>query len=96
MPHDQCATLIVGLLCPQGVRAELAPWEQQMAEVQSRLDVAAAERDLLTKQQSDAKQRLQVCLQLLSSTSTGEGTYQGLCQHGPHRASRLSLSHHVF
>ena len=52
----------------QGVRAELAPWEQQMAEVQSRLDVAAAERDLLTKQQSDAKQRLQVFFQVLSST----------------------------
>ena len=31
-----------------------------MAEVQSRLDVATAERDLLTQQQTDAKQRLQV------------------------------------
>ena len=44
----------------QKVRAELAPWEREMAEVRSRLDIAAAERDLLTQQQTDAQQRLQV------------------------------------
>jgi hypothetical protein len=37
------------------VRAELAPWEAQMAEVKSRMDVATSERDLLLKQQQDAK-----------------------------------------
>lgn len=31
-----------------------------MAEVQSKKDVAVAERDLLLKQQTDAEQRLQV------------------------------------
>jgi hypothetical protein len=37
------------------VRAELAPWEAQMAEVQSRMDVATSERDLLLQQQQEAK-----------------------------------------
>jgi hypothetical protein len=36
------------------VRAELAPWESQMSEVQSRADVAASERDLLLKAQQEA------------------------------------------
>ncbi|WIA08081.1 hypothetical protein OEZ85_007544 [Tetradesmus obliquus] len=40
------------------VRAELAPWESQMAEVQSAIDVATSERDLLLKQQQEAKDRL--------------------------------------
>ncbi len=40
------------------VRSELAPWEAQITEVQSRIDVAAAERDLLAKKHQDAKQRL--------------------------------------
>jgi hypothetical protein len=40
------------------VRSELAPWEKQITEVQSRIDVAAAERDLLAKKHTDAKQRL--------------------------------------
>lgn len=40
------------------VRAELAPWEAQMAEVQSRMNVATSERDLLLKQQQDAKGEL--------------------------------------
>ena len=37
----------------EGVKAELAPWEAQMKEVQSRIDVAASERGLLIKQQED-------------------------------------------
>lgn len=44
----------------QEVRRKLAPWEQQISEVQSRLDVATSERDMLHKTQADAKQRLQV------------------------------------
>lgn len=40
---------------PPQVRAELAPWEAHMASVQSRMDVATSERDLLLKQQKDAK-----------------------------------------
>lgn len=42
------------------VRAEQAPWEAKLAEVNSRLSVAAAERDLLLKKQADAQKRLQV------------------------------------
>ena len=44
----------------QEVRRQLAPWEQQISEVQSRLAVAASERDMLRKSHTDAKQRLQV------------------------------------
>lgn len=40
------------------VRAELAPWEAQMAEVQSRIGVATSERDLLLQRQADARGRL--------------------------------------
>ena len=40
------------------VRSELSPWERQMQEVQSRMDVATSERDLLLKQHEEAKQRL--------------------------------------
>ncbi len=43
-----------------GVRRELAPWEAKIAAAKSRLDVAAAERDLLLKQGADAQQRLRV------------------------------------
>lgn len=42
----------------EAVKAELTPWEKQMREVQSRIDVAASERELLIKQQKDAEQRL--------------------------------------
>jgi chromosome segregation ATPase len=42
----------------EAVKAELAPWEKQIKEVQARIDVAASERNLLIKQQIDAKQRL--------------------------------------
>ena len=44
----------------QEVRRQLAPWEQQISEVQSRLGVAISERDMLHKSHADAKQRLQV------------------------------------
>ena len=43
-----------------GVRAELAPWEAQIAAAKSRLDVATAERDLLLKQGANAQERLKV------------------------------------
>lgn len=43
-----------------GVRRELAPWVAKIAAAKSRLDVAAAERDLLLKQGADAQQRLRV------------------------------------
>ncbi|EFN54921.1 hypothetical protein CHLNCDRAFT_134635 [Chlorella variabilis] len=41
----------------EGVKAALAPWERQMKEVQARIDVAASEHGLLTKQHEDAKNR---------------------------------------
>ncbi|KAL4452508.1 hypothetical protein ABPG75_008170 [Micractinium tetrahymenae] len=56
----------------EGVKAELAPWEAQMKEVQARIDVAASERDLLTKQHETAKQRLadaQVSLKAAQETA---------------------------
>lgn len=40
------------------LRAEQAPWEAQLAEVNGRVAVAAAERDLLLKKQADAEKRL--------------------------------------
>eukprot|EP00878_Enallax_costatus_P022268 GHUV01023613.1.p1 GENE.GHUV01023613.1~~GHUV01023613.1.p1 ORF type:complete len:481 (+),score=194.82 GHUV01023613.1:286-1728(+) len=49
------------------VRAELAPWESQMAEVQSHIDVATSERDLLLKQQQEAKGRLAAAEQQLTA-----------------------------
>ena len=48
------------MLVGQEVRRQLAPWEQQISQVQSRLGVATSERDMLHKTQADAKQRLQV------------------------------------
>jgi structural maintenance of chromosome 4 len=41
------------------VKAELAPWEQQMREAQARVDVATSERDLVLREQGEAKQRLE-------------------------------------
>lgn len=43
------------------VRAEQAPHEARLAEVNSKLSVATAERDLLLKKHADAQKRLQVC-----------------------------------
>jgi hypothetical protein len=43
-----------------GVRGELAPWEARIAAARSRVDVAAAERDLLLRQGAEAQQRLRV------------------------------------
>ena len=40
------------------VKGELAPWEQQMREVQARVDVATSERDLVLREQGEAKARL--------------------------------------
>ena len=40
------------------LRAEQAPWEAQLAEVNGRVTVATAERDLLLKKQADAEKRL--------------------------------------
>lgn len=45
----------------QEVRRQLAPWEQQLSQVQSRLGVATAEQAMLHKSHADAQQRLQVC-----------------------------------
>lgn len=43
-------------LCPHAkVRAELAPWEAQMQEVQGRMGVATSERDMLLRRGEDAK-----------------------------------------
>jgi len=39
------------------VKAELAPWEKQMQEVQGRMDVATSERDMLLRKSEDAKVR---------------------------------------
>jgi hypothetical protein len=44
------------------VRVELAPWEKQIGEAQSLIDVAAAERDALLKRCLDAEKRLKVGL----------------------------------
>ena len=44
------------------VRNEQAPFEAQLAEVNSRVSVASAERDLLLKKQADAEKRLKVGL----------------------------------
>lgn len=44
----------------QKVKAELAPWERQIAEVQSRVDVAESERQILVTQQEEAAQKLKV------------------------------------
>ncbi|KAF8072407.1 SMC4 [Scenedesmus sp. PABB004] len=55
------------------VRAELAPWESQMAEVQSRIDVATSERDLLLRQQQDAKGRLAAAQEALAAAKQVAG-----------------------
>ena len=47
-------------LALQEVRRQLAPWEQQISKVQSSIDVATAERDMLQKSHTEAEQRLQV------------------------------------
>ena len=60
----------------EGVKAELAPWEKQMKEVQSRIDVAASECDLLMKQHEDAKQRYadaQLSLKAAQETASNKG-----------------------
>lgn len=51
----------------QEVRRQLAPWEQQISQAQSRLGVATAEQAMLQKSHADAQQRLQVCLYGLMS-----------------------------
>lgn len=51
---------VKGKLCQQEVRSKLAPWDKKIAGAQSRLDVATAERDLLSQQHTDAEQRLKV------------------------------------
>ncbi|KAL0027544.1 hypothetical protein WJX77_009918 [Trebouxia sp. C0004] len=43
----------------QEVRRQLAPWDQQISQVQSRLAVATAEQDMLQKSHSEAQQRYQ-------------------------------------
>ena len=62
----------------QAVRGELAPWEAKIADAQSRHDLAASERDLLVAKQTDAKQRLQVLLEILAATIC--------CTHNAHSA----------
>jgi len=58
------------------VRGELAPWEAQMAEVQSHIDVATSERDLLLKQQQDAKGERQALSCSFCSTTLHSTTPQ--------------------
>jgi len=47
-------------MCVQEVRAELAPWDKKIAEAESQVKLATTERDLVTQQQQEARQRLQV------------------------------------
>jgi chromosome segregation ATPase len=42
------------------IRTQQAPWEAKATEVNSRISVASAERDLLLKKQGDAQKRLKV------------------------------------
>eukprot|EP00798_Chlamydomonas_sp_ICE-L_P016663 gene16663-22917_t len=54
-----------------GVRAELAPWEKRRGEVNSRINVASTERDLLARKGEDAKKRLDSALQGLTAAQQG-------------------------
>ena len=49
------------------VRAELAPWEKRIGEVNSRVGVATAERDALAKRAEDARRRLDGALKGLAA-----------------------------
>lgn len=53
------------------VRAELAPWEKQMQEVQAKMDVATSERDVLLKKHTDAEARLQAAVEALAAAKQG-------------------------
>ncbi len=44
------------------IRTQQAPWEAQAAEVNGRVSVATAERDLLLKKQGDAQKRLKASI----------------------------------
>ena len=44
----------------QAVRIKLAPWEQQISEAQSAVDVALSEQKLLQDKHVSAEQQLQV------------------------------------
>lgn len=56
----------------QVVRGELAPWEAQLGAVQSRIDVATAERGFLLQKQATAQQRLLVSQHSALSVSPAE------------------------
>jgi hypothetical protein len=49
------------------VRAELAPWDKQIGEVNSRIGIATAERDALAKRAEDARRRLDGALKGLAA-----------------------------
>ena len=58
------------------VRGDLEPWERQMTEVRGRIDVAASERDLLTKRQEEAVLRLadaKIDLKAASESANSKG-----------------------
>lgn len=87
---DTCRQLSPEL---QEVRRQLAPWEQQISEVQSRLGVATSERDMLQKSHADAKQRLQV-QKIVSSAAVATNYYNAgidVCKLGCVQAGSLYL-----
>jgi structural maintenance of chromosome 4 len=58
----------------RGVRADLAPWQKQMTEVNSRIDVATSERDLLEKEHADAASRLETAKAELQAETEAAAT----------------------
>ena len=49
------------------MRAELAPWDKRVGEVNSRIGIATAERDALAKRAEDARRRLDGALKGLAA-----------------------------
>ncbi|EIE19557.1 RecF/RecN/SMC protein [Coccomyxa subellipsoidea C-169] len=54
------------------IRTQQAPWEAQAAEVNGRISVATAERDLLLKKQGDAQKRLKASILSRQGRSAGK------------------------
>lgn len=69
------------------IRTQQAPWEAQAAEVNSRVSVATAERDLLLKKQHDAQKRLQVRSHTLQPGSSAPELFT-LCSYSLAHAMR--------
>ncbi len=53
----------------QKVNAKLAPWEEKTTALQSRLDVAVAERTVLVKKHDDAKSQLKAAEEALAAAN---------------------------